>query len=291
MAVADTMLQRDTPLPARLTHRGPCEGRQGTAGFTGDGNRPVTGQPATPVVVAGFKRLFDQHAAKAGAVDKKVCRDPAVSVQVQIFDKTRFRMAGCMTDLAFGPDDAVGFGIAPQEQGVSRRIELVRPAEARLDRARVLRRVLEASLFRRQDGVRPFVQAGGFAQGPQSEPRLVEWDAVDRLPVVAERMDITIAGPAPVTELDTQLEGRFGRLHEGRFVDVQGFIEFPDMRQRGFADADRADFIGFDQLDLDRQPPQLVGEGCRGHPTRRAAAQNADFFYMVRRLRHPKIPN
>jgi hypothetical protein len=70
-----------------------------------------------------------------------------------------------------------------------------------------------------------------------------------------------------------------GRLHERGLVDPEPLDEAADVRQRRLADADDADVLAFDQLDLDQAAEQLLQR--RGaHPPGGAAAEDdhADGF-------------
>src|SRR5258708_14748163 len=62
----------------------------------------------------------------------------------------------------------------------------------------------------------------------------------------AEAVHVRIAETAPVDELNAQFERRLGLADEVVFIDVERLIELPDLRNRGFADANRADFVGFE---------------------------------------------
>jgi hypothetical protein len=59
--VAGPVLQRDAPLPPRVTRRRPREGIELARPAGRNGQGPVAGQPVRPVFIAAAKRLFDQH--------------------------------------------------------------------------------------------------------------------------------------------------------------------------------------------------------------------------------------
>ena len=88
-------------------------------------------------------------------------------------------------------------------------------------------------------------------------------------------MDITFPDPPEIAEVDPQLEGRMGGLHERRLVDPELFDEAANVRQSRFAYADDADLLALDQLDA-RQIGEQLGNPGGGHPARRAAAKDDD---------------
>ena len=96
----------------------------------------------------------------------------------------------------------------------------------------------------------------------------------------AEAVHVRVAETAPVDELNAQFERGLGLTDELVFVDVERLIELPDLRNRGFADANRADFVGFDQADAEIAE-QHLGHGGRGHPSGRAAADDDNVLYGV----------
>ena len=90
-----------------------------------------------------------------------------------------------------------------------------------------------------------------------AQPILVEVDLALAAAERAERMDVGIADPPPVAELDAELEGRPGARHEIGFVDAELLVEGADVRQSRLADPDDADRLRFDQLDAAAVRQQL----------------------------------
>ena len=81
VAIANAVLQGNTPLPAGPVRRGAGVGQQLWRRFTGNGQRRVTLQPLGPVLVAGLQGLLDQETAKTRTVDEKVAFDPLAAGQ------------------------------------------------------------------------------------------------------------------------------------------------------------------------------------------------------------------
>ena len=124
VAVAHPVLQRDSPLPAGFVRGGAGEGI-GIAGIGGrDGDGAVAGQPVRPILIAGFQLLLDQQAAKARAIDEQVARDLLAVGERHRFDEAVSRAQRGVDDLALDPPDAARLGIAAQEFGVERGIEV-----------------------------------------------------------------------------------------------------------------------------------------------------------------------
>src|ERR1700692_4591774 len=93
-----------------------------------------------------------------------------------------------------------------------------------------------------------------------------------------ETVNIRIAESTPVDELDAQLECALGLTDEIILVKLQGSIELPDGRYCGFANTDRADFVGFDQANVVIADQHLGHGRCR-HPAGSASADDHDVLY------------
>src|SRR5690606_5582103 len=87
-----------------------------------------------------------------------------------------------------------------------------------------------------------------MAGPPAEQPPVVQLDLRVDLPSRApELVQVAVARPAPVAELDAELEGPHGRLHERALVEPDRPVELLDRRDRRLADTDRADRLAFDQ--------------------------------------------
>ena len=94
--------------------------------------------------------------------------------------------------------------------------------------------------------------------------------------IVAEGVDIGIANPAPVTELDPEFEGGIGEGHQLAFVQAKALIEKAHMGQGGLADADGSDLFRFHQGDLKSEWLEQARQTRRCHPAGCASACDDD---------------
>ena len=112
MAVADPVLQRDAPLPARLTRDDAGQRHQRIDRRTRHRDRAVALQPFRPVLEPGLELLLDQQAAEAGAVDEQVAGDARAVGEQDRGDVAVLLVALDRDDLAFLPHHAARFGEA-----------------------------------------------------------------------------------------------------------------------------------------------------------------------------------
>ena len=109
-----------------------------------------------------------------------------------------------------------------------------------------------------------------------AQPEMMEVQTFHVDAVLAERVDIPLAHPAPVHELDAELERRMGLAHEGVFIEAQQAVEIQNVRDGGLTHANRADRVRLDHLDADVRAFQESREAGGRHPPGRAAADDHD---------------
>src|SRR5439155_21437394 len=119
--VTGAVLQRDAPLPARLTRGRPGVRSQRIGPRARHGHRPVARQPVAPVLVTRFQSLFDEECAEAGTVDEKIGLNRLAAFKSDRSDVAIVVLL-YVNDLAFGAPDPVLFGQAAQIFGVEGRI-------------------------------------------------------------------------------------------------------------------------------------------------------------------------
>jgi hypothetical protein len=62
-------------------------------------------------------------------------------------------------------------------------------------------------------------------------------------------MEVAVADPAPILEIDPQFERRLGGGHKVGFVDPETLIETANVRQCRLTDSDDPDLLRLDQID------------------------------------------
>src|SRR5690606_14688856 len=85
-AIADSMLDRDVPTPAR---RVGITGRIGLRVGIDDrleGDGAVARQIVRPIFIASLQRAFDEQRTKAGAVDEEIAFDDSTVFELERFD-------------------------------------------------------------------------------------------------------------------------------------------------------------------------------------------------------------
>jgi hypothetical protein len=72
VAIAGSMLERDSPNPSRGMSGGTCTGGWRTDSFARDGQRPIAGEPVGPILPRNAHNASQQKGSEAGTVDEKV---------------------------------------------------------------------------------------------------------------------------------------------------------------------------------------------------------------------------
>ena len=97
----------------------------------------------------------------------------------------------------------------------------------------------------------------------------------------AEAVDVAVPRAHPVDELDSELERALSAPHELGLVELDQLIISFDRRDRRLADADDADGVAFDKLDVVEAVKELAEQGgC--HPARGSAANDEDLVHRYR---------
>jgi hypothetical protein len=235
-----------------------------------------------PIVVTGLKRAFDQQAAETGTVEEEVSLVLAAIFQANAADKA-IVVHQWLHDAAFLPLHASGFGIFAQPFGIEAGVELIGVDDVRQRIARIVRGTAELSRPR-GDGAQIIVVELACLRAElraQPKPILVEGELIDIRSVPAEGVEVARALSAPVDELDAELERSPGTADEFVLVEAQHLIELHDHRDGGFAHANGADRLGFDDQDLGSPLPQRARQRGGGHPARGASAHYQHLAYPL----------
>src|SRR5438874_230871 len=131
ITVADPVLERDAPLPARRARGRARERQMIAAELARHSKRPVAREPFRPIVETGLQRLLNQQAAKSRTVDEEVGFDPCAALQHHPLHEAGLTVLHDVDDAAFGTYDARRFGEAAKIAGVERGIELESVADLR----------------------------------------------------------------------------------------------------------------------------------------------------------------
>src|SRR2546423_10146695 len=124
----------------------------------------------------------------------------------------------------------------------------MRDRVSRISGIRSLARRVEPARERRLNVEREIVDRRFVTVMPRTQPLLVERRHAEIVAVAAERMDVALPDPEPVDELDAELERGLSPPHEIEFVDSEDLVEVHDDGDRRLAHTDRADLLGFDEL-------------------------------------------
>ena len=110
-------------------------------------------------------------------------------------------------------------------------------------------------------------------------PNVVERYPIDLIAIIAERVDVTVADFAPVDELDAQFETSLHSRQHFAFVNFEQFVEIKKRGNGSFADANRANFLGFNERNRHFPARNKPRERRSGHPTGGAAPHYYDIIY------------
>ncbi len=246
-----------------------------------------------PILVTGFKRVLDQQAPEARAIDEQIARNGCAAFQRDAFHIAAFAIAGDVGDLALDPGDALTGRETAQKGRIEASIEVVGIGDLVHQRLCARGRAGKAAHARGRSAHRIVADiACAHAASALAQEQLVEGDAVEVLAVSAEGVEVTIADLTPIDELDPKLAGAASLTQKFRFGNVEHRVEAANRRDGGFAYADRADRVGFDQGDGALPIIEEPHKRCSRHPSGGAATDDYDPCKAVRVTDtiHPRHP-
>ncbi len=212
-----------------------------------------------PVLEADTQGLTNQQGAESGAVDEQVALNATAVVQFQRFDVGIGRAGEHVPNLAFHATHAKAFAELAQEARVATGVEMERIVDAAVRQVRKTR-LLGGTQFKAVVAI-----VAGESAMAAFQPEVLEAGGPVVLAGRAEGVDVVLVSITPVLEADTELDCRLGRGHEFLFVDVEQTVEGHQGRNGRLADANRADFFGLDQRNVEYSAKSLR-QGCGGHP-------------------------
>ncbi len=275
VAVAVALGQRDFPGPAvvhrggdRLRHDRPVDRR-------GHGDRRIVEEVFGERHERRAQRLADQQRCETSAVDEEVGCQRFIAFESQAGDlamfvlQYRLHVARHVVHSAF---ERLAVQERPQQSGV----EVV--AVGDVERKAALG--LGSPAFVRQpagneEPVGVGMDVGAVQSCMHVLHELGHGQVVEHR---RERMEIALEPRPgrPAIESDARLVGGVAPRHPFGFLDTQAFEEATQPWRGAFADPDGADLGGFDHRYLQAPPVGRVRQQQRGHPTRGAAADDAD---------------
>ncbi len=179
-----------------------------------------------------------------------------------------------MSDPALDTANASRFGVAPKELRVEPGIKLERVDEAAQHFRLCFWPARELAGRRRRRIETIGIERRCLAKTEPAEPEMVKRRLADRSAGIAERVDIAAVRAFPADELDAKLVRRSRRPHELVFVDTERGIDELQLRDRGFADADGSDLVGFYERDRVALRRQEAGANRRREPPSSASADH-----------------
>ena len=97
---------------------------------------------------------------------------------------------------------------------------------------------------------------------------------------IAKCVQIALANMAPIVEFDAEFERAARFADKLSLIETEHAVQPSDLRNRGFANADRADGFRLDQRDLDGGA-EHTGHGCRSDPAHGPASDDDNIFNVL----------
>src|SRR6185312_5990975 len=125
IAVADTVLKWDSPLPTGRAGARHGKWSQLPRALARNCDSAVAGQPMRPVFVTCLQCLLDEQTAKTGGIDIEISLDALAALERQRLDKTVLAPKLNMHYLPFRPPDSACFRVGTQIARVQTRVKMI----------------------------------------------------------------------------------------------------------------------------------------------------------------------
>ncbi len=127
------------------------------------------------------------------------------------------------------------------------------------------------------------IERSGVALFPELVPDLVKRYAFNFVTIISERVKIAFTLFGPVDKLDAELKGSAYRGQHVGLINADQFIETQKRRDGGFANANDANILGFNQRDIGQAFIRKLGKCRCRHPS---SGPSSNDYYILNTHNH-----